>query len=387
MASIAQKFCNLMSRKRDNCIKEYQDLLDEAYPEYINNYSRKVLEKLEREFSKDHIDLKMDFYNLDCQYKLLVLMLEKEFYLPFFDLLVAFEDLTWLEERLNEFGFNLQEKKVMLKTYLKHVIQFYTPENVRHYNLAIAARKNARKLYSEGSSSIDDTILLLQNSNITVPTEAYIEKQKVCEELRKIVTISGIDAIFEKVEFLKTFGLSDELLQSIKSEKKSVLVVEKLVPANIKARIQTEKEDLSIFEEQMKKYMINDTFIGTIEGEDLKEFLELAKKLYTSEKVNLLKEKVVLNNKKIKNEKRMKIKNQIIHEDNREYYDYISSIDLNDAFYLPYASFIQSTISSIESFIEDLIENYSKDLVELYLEETNILLNNLRVCIPSSRNK
>ena len=66
---------------------------------------------------------------------------------------------------------------------------------------------------------------------------------------------------------------------------------------------------------------------------------------------------------------------------------FLTSIDLNDPIYLPYISFVKKTINLIESYIDDLMSDYNEELIILYLEETGILLNNIKSCIPFTMNK
>ena len=104
MASIAEKFYNLMSIKRNRLIADYEELVYEEYPKFLKTGNNEDINKFEKQFAKRHIDLKMEFYSLDCQYNMLKLMLNKIDYTFYFELLIAFEDLSWLENLCKELG-------------------------------------------------------------------------------------------------------------------------------------------------------------------------------------------------------------------------------------------------------------------------------------------
>lgn len=390
MASIAQKFYELMGIKRNKLIADYEKKFYETYPFLLKGCSQEKYEECKEQFGRNNIDLKVDFYSFDCQYRMLNLILEKVDYMLFFDLLVAFENLSWLEKLIKEFECNAQESKVIIKLFLKHIIPFYIEDNVRKYNLSMEARKNAELAYNKGiSSSLVRTINLLQNPLLDKATPDYLEKRNVCLKLNEICKKNKIDAIFSHPELLIKFGLSEDLLDYIcdkdnKSSKEINVPYKKVEVNSVISDLKI--DDIKITEERMTKYLVNDEPVKIIEGEDFKKFLDLARKLYTPEKVELLKEKVVLNNKKIKSQKRERIKSRIIHEEDRAYYEYLVSIDITDPYFLPYASYIQSTISLIEEYIIDLMNVYSDDLAELYLEETSALLNNIKTCVPFRKN-
>lgn len=386
MASIAQRFYDLMVEKKDNKALEYQNLLHASYPILLHNQDQNLYDKLESKFSQEHVDLKLDFYDLDCQCQLFQRIMNGIDYFSF-DLLIGFVDLSWLEKLLDEFNFSLKRKKAILRLFIQRTVDFYIPENVRNYNLCLQARENAEIGYSQGYyiNGLLNTISALADIYLDEATEEFREKQNVSAELRDIIRNDGVDAIFEHSNLLKVFNFSEEFLEKMKSEKQKAISTK---PISLEVQmLELKEENSSLLYDEIQKYMIDDEFVGIIEGEDLKKFLDLARKLYSSEKVALLKEKVVLNNKRLKNEMRIHLREKIIPEENRDYYNYLISIDLTDPIYVPYISFILKTLATIESFVDDLVNAYDEVTAELYSEEVNLLINNIKVCLPDMYNK
>ena len=299
MAKVIHKFSDLIYQKRKKLALDYKKQMIKKYP--ILKYDESSYKQLESQFSKDNVDKKMEYYDLDCAYQLIQFIIKKEVYLPFFDLLIVLRDLKWLENLTNEFHLDLEEQISLFKLFFKHIIAFYVSQNARVYNMSIAARNKAKEKYASGISYenlLPETILWTQDDDMKLPKPDFLKRQQACDEVRELVQKKGVEAIFSFSETLRLFGLSDKLINSLSDYfgKKNIL----FVPYQVKSvPKKTSNVDKKLIEKQIEKYMIHETFNEIIEGNDLKEFMRLATILYSSKRVQMLKEKVLLNNTKL----------------------------------------------------------------------------------------
>ena len=391
MSKIINKFSNLVEKKLIKLVNEYQKLISDKYPILKCNNDKKLYTELESNFSKENVDLKMEYYDIDCLYQLLNHMIKKEVYYPYFDILISFKDLGFLEKLMEENELSIEEKIVILKFYFKHILEFYRIDNIKFYNMALAARSEAKRKYTNGEhyeNLLIETLIWLQDSNMGIASKEFLDKVKVCNILRKITSEKGIEEIFNYPEYLEKFGLSNKLLLSLKeiveSKNKQTKIISFSEMVEPK-KIEEPKRDLESIKIKIQKYLLFEELRGIIENDDLKEFLTLAKMLYSKERVTLLKEKVLLNNKLLKEEKRRRILTKIIHSDNLDYYDYLNSLDLNDPNIFSYSPYIKNTIETIERFVTDLVNDLEEELILLYLEETSLLLDNMKACLGDLR--
>lgn len=390
MSKIVQKFSELMNQKREKLAKEYEKKIFETYPILKNDSSR--YKEIESKFARENIDKKMEYYDLDCSYQLLQHIILHEVYLPFYDLTIALVDLKWLENLTEEFELSMQEKMILYKTFFKEVVSFFVPKNVRTYNLAIYARSEAKKKYMNGISYqnlFEETISWLCDPSINTIDKVFLEKMTACKKIRELLPKKGIEVIFEFPEMLKLFGLSESLSHSLNNyynfniKKETVYIsVEKQEEKSLEKEV-----DKTLMKKQMQKYMNEEEFNGIIEGEDLKEFLNLANELYSSKRIACLKEKVLLNNEKLKQEKRLRILDKIMNDEDKEYYDFLCSFDRSDTTFLPYLYLVQDTIGMIENFIMDLLEEENEELILLYAEEIQEKFKYMRTYLSNAKQK
>ncbi len=398
MAKSFDKFKQFMIQKREKIIIDYQNALYERYP--ILSRNDKLYNNLEPKFAKEHLDLKEEFYRLDCACKLLDNLDNCSLYSLLWDLLIAFVDLKWLEDTLNEFSDSIIIKANILKYILKYVLEFYDRSNVRFYNLTTLSFENAKNRYRKGQFDyfpIQETLEILKTANLDEPNLDFLKKEKVCLEAKKIIAVQGMQALFNESKKLEALGFSSSFANELQSYylqtnacdscKNNVIVTPKVNLNSSKEKdfapkIEVDRETL---QSQMKKFMVDAEFVDVIEGEKLQEFLNIASQLYSAPEIYLLKEKLIANNSKLKESRRREATYKIIHEEDREYYFYLYSIDLTDSTYLPYSFYISNTLHTIDTYIEDIEENPDDVLVELYLEETRDLLANMRICLPQHK--
>lgn len=394
MASAIQKFSYLLNEKCDNIRKEYMELLYSKYPFLKNNTNEDLYRKKEALFAQEHVDMKLEYYTLDCYRGYLEKTLAGISWKPFFDLLVSMAGLDLIENILNESNLSFQEKRSILKFYLNEYIAFFSDlNNERSYNFALAGRDNARFKYATQGDKplaeyIADMTLIKDGKNkilasISEIESDFLEKHEIAKKCKEIIQKNGFNALYTHPELLSEFGLSKKIIEGF-SKKENRTSINTIVKKYDNSKNAT--EDLSWVYEELKKYIVEEEFVGLIQGADLSEFISLASKVYSSKKVELLKEKLLLNNDRIVTEqeyKRKNIRNKILHEDDKIFYYHICDLDLTDQSLVPYVAQIQYTITTIEGLVTDLVANYDEELKELYLEETQELINNLRVCLPS----
>lgn len=387
MASISQKFLDLMNQKREDSIAYYNNALMEEYPILKVDSSMETRDKFEHRFAGKHLDLKEDFYDLECQLRLFQFIVEKRDFAPFVDLLIAFENLHWVEKLAKEFHLEPEESRSILKMILKRMIPFYIEDNVQFYNLSIATKKQQKSyLFESAAATLDKFLSLTRDPQMAIVTPDYLEKRKICETLRDISNREGMDSIFSYPSLLQNFQLSEEYLKTLAVSKKEEKQMDvEAYKNNMNVSYEDREKEMFEAKKQLQAFIDGDTINGVIENEKFQLFLELAQKVYSPAKVNLLKEKVLCHNQKLKLEKRKLIEQKVMNEEDTAYYDSLCSLDLALPDYLPYASYIQSTISSIEGFLDDLMECDEEELFLLYSEEIHFMLMNMKPCISFAK--
>ncbi len=312
---------------------------------------------------------------------------------------------------LEEIHATQKNKICFFKWYMEEWVNFYCKHDKEYFCILNTLNIIAGNAYT--ISAIDRFLLMQVPDEIIEKTvkQCAAELNRIfdlfCTIAKKMVldqnrlhipfakqfhNLKFLDLNMDFINKLNEMDVSEEENKPIEKEniekrkitevKKSAANIIKDVPALEKNDQYNLKEEKEKYSKQMEKYMINGDFIGTIEGKELQEFLSIASKLYSSTRVHLLKEKLIANNSRIKEERRREAIYKIIHEEDREYYDYLCDLNDIENANSPYSFYISNTLNKIEALIEDIEQNPDEVLVELYLEETRDLLANMRICLP-----
>lgn len=384
MANIQTRFYTLLNEKKRKMAKQYQDAFQLVYPGIKEEDATGLYDRKEALFAQKHVEEKLAYYKIDCASTFFQYAMAKEDYIGAFDLLVIFDDLEWLENLYIEFGLNIQEKVSITKFVMKHLLAFYVLEHSTFYNLGMASYENAKKLYSGGKPFSSFAFTSIPEDIYDIKEE-FAHKVEICDTLKQKLDTSSLDTLFCYSEYLKEFGFSSSFLEELndfyESKKK------KETPVYVTKKVKEQIVPVENLEVKMESYFCHGEPIGFFDEEKMQSFLELAYKLYSPEKVVILKEKIFATNYKINLEKRNQVLQVLFSEEDLCYYQFLYDLDLMNEFYVPYASYIQSTMNIIEHYIQDLMVEYDEVLAICYMDEIHMLFLNMKSCLPYDTRK